>query len=143
MTANLQQLFDSALALHRAGDLEAAGRAYRDILASHPEQPDALNLLAMIDMEGDRPEAAAELLRRAIAVAGDRPQFPCSLGNALQGTGDFAAAADAYRKAVRLRPALPEDAVGELLAVQGEVGRLADPVFERKPGQRCPRPKSL
>jgi tetratricopeptide (TPR) repeat protein/SAM-dependent methyltransferase len=104
LAVDLAQLFDSALELHRAGDLQAAGRAYRQILERHPEQPDALNLLALVTLENGRCEAAAELLRRAIAVSGGVPPFHCHLGNALQGSGDFAEAAAAYRQAIRLRP---------------------------------------
>ena len=55
-------------------------------------------------MENGRCETAAELLRRAIAVSGEVPPFHCHLGNALQGSGDFAEAAAAYRQAVCLRP---------------------------------------
>ncbi len=104
LAANLAQLFDSALELHRAHDLEAAGRVYQQILEHHPEQPDALNLLAVIMVENRRYEAAAALLRRAIAVSGEVPQFHCHLGNALHGSGDFAGAAAAYRRAISLSP---------------------------------------
>jgi len=97
-------LFESALALHRTGELQAAERAYRKILEGHPEQPDALNLLALVTLENGRCEAAAELLRRAIAASGEVPPFHCHLGNALQGSGDIAGAAAAYRQAIRLSP---------------------------------------
>lgn len=103
LAADLKNLFESALESHRAGDLEAADRRYRQILELYPEQPDALNLLAVIALENARHAQATELLRRAIAVSGDVPQFHCHLGNALQGMGDFAAAAAAYRKAISLR----------------------------------------
>ena len=104
MTAKLAQLFDSALALHRSGDLEGAHRAYRQILEIHPQQPDALNLLAVVVLENGHYGAAIELLRRAIVASGEVPQFHCHLGNALQGTGDFAGAAAAYRQAITLLP---------------------------------------
>ncbi len=123
LAANVAQLFDSALELHRAGDLEAAGRAYRQILEFHPEQPDALNLLAIITLENGHGEAAAELLRRAIAVSGEVPQFHCHLGNALQGSRDFAGAAAAYRQAVSLRPDYVEahSSLGFALAQLGQL----------------------
>lgn len=102
--AELSQLLGSALASHRAGDMPAAARKYEQILQQHPEQPDALNLLAIIALEdGDATQAQA-LLRRAIAVSGDVPQFHCHLGNALTAAGDFAAAVPAYAKAVSLNP---------------------------------------
>ncbi len=104
LAADLSQLFAAALAQHRAGDLQSAQQAYRDILESHPEQPDALNLLAMVAMEEGRYASAVELLRRATTVAGEVAQFHCHLGNALQGSGDPDAAARAYRRAVSLQP---------------------------------------
>ena len=125
MAATLQQLFDSALALHRAGNLEAAGRAYREILATDPRQPDALNLLALVDMEGGSHASAVDLLRRAIAISDQVPQFHCHLGNALQGAGDSAAAADAYERAVRLRPDYT-DALVSLGFALARLGRLSE-----------------
>jgi len=104
LAASLRELFDSAIARHRAGDLEAAGRGYERILAAHPDHPDALNLLATVAMEQRRYPAAAELLRRAVAVSGEVAQFHCHLGNALQGSGDLDGATRAYRRAVSLDP---------------------------------------
>lgn len=122
LAAELAQLFDSALALHRSGDLEGAQRAYQRILEIHPQQPDALNLLAVIVLENGHYGAAIELLRRAIAVSGEVPQFHCHLGNALQGSGDFAGAAAAYRQAITLLPEYVEahSSLGFALAQLGE-----------------------
>ena len=128
MAAELPQLFDSALALHRGGDLEGADRAYRRILEIHPEQPDALNLLALIVLENGHYGAATELLRRAIAVSGQVPQFHCHLGNALQGSGDFAGAAAAYRQAITLLPDYVEahSSLGLALAQLGELAEAVE-----------------
>jgi tetratricopeptide (TPR) repeat protein/SAM-dependent methyltransferase len=116
------ELFESALASHRAGDTEAAARLYRQVLDLHPEQPDALNLLAAIDMEGEHYASAAELLRRAIAVSDGVPQYHCNLGNALQGVGDLPAAAAAYRQAIGLQPDYVDahSSLGFALARMGE-----------------------
>jgi Flp pilus assembly protein TadD/SAM-dependent methyltransferase len=104
LVADLSQSLESALEYHRSGDLAAAARLYRQILERHPEQPDALNLLAVIALEHARYGEAADLLRRAIGISSEVPQFHCNLGNALQGLGDFAAAAGAYRQAILLNP---------------------------------------
>lgn len=116
------ELFESALASHRAGDLESAGRLYRQVLDLHPEQPDALNLLAAIDMECEHYASAADLLRRAIAVSGSVPQYHCNLGNALQGAGGLPAAAAAYRRAIELQPDYVDahSSLGFTLARMGE-----------------------
>ena len=98
----LAELFDTAIAQHRAGRLDAASRGYERILAAQPEHPDALNLLAAIAIEQQRFPAAADLMRRAIAVSGQVAQFHCNLGNALQGCGDLQGATHAYRRAVAI-----------------------------------------
>jgi tetratricopeptide (TPR) repeat protein/SAM-dependent methyltransferase len=128
LSANLKQLFDAALALHRAGELESAGRAYQEILDAHPEQPDALNLLAMIAMEDGRPAEAAELLGRAIAVSAEVPQFHCNLGNALLGAGDLPAAVEAYRRAIALRADYTEalSSLGFALAQTGQASQAVE-----------------
>ncbi len=120
--ATPRELFESALAFHRSGDLEAAGRLYRQVLDAHPEQPDALNLLAAIDMEAEDFGSAAALLRRAIVAAGGVPQYHCNLGNALQGDDDLPGAAAAYREAVALQPdyADAHSSLGLVLARMGE-----------------------
>lgn len=92
--------------------MQGAARAYREILESHPQQPDALNLLALVEMEGGRHRAAVDLLRRAVSVRGEVPQFHCHLGNALQAGGDFSEAAIAYREALALQPRYPEALTG-------------------------------
>jgi tetratricopeptide (TPR) repeat protein/SAM-dependent methyltransferase len=127
LAANLQQRFDAALALHRAGDMQAAARAYRAILESHPQQPDALNLLALVEMEGGRHRTAVDLLRRAISVSPQVPQFHCHLGNALQTGGDFAAAATAYRNALAMQPQSPEAHTGLGFALS-QLGRASEAV---------------
>jgi tetratricopeptide (TPR) repeat protein/2-polyprenyl-3-methyl-5-hydroxy-6-metoxy-1,4-benzoquinol methylase len=104
LAADLRQLLGGALESHRAGDLEAAARMYRRILDVHPDEPNALNLLAAISLEHGEGEEAVRLLRRAVAVSGEVAQFHCHLGNALQATGEFAAAADAYQQAIALQP---------------------------------------
>jgi tetratricopeptide (TPR) repeat protein/SAM-dependent methyltransferase len=126
--ATPRELFDSALASHRSGDLEAAGRLYREVLDAHPEQPDALNLLAAIDMEAEDFGSAAALLRRAIAAAGSVPQYHCNLGNALQGADDLAGAAAAYREAIALQPDYADaySSLGFVLARMGETAEALE-----------------
>jgi tetratricopeptide (TPR) repeat protein/2-polyprenyl-3-methyl-5-hydroxy-6-metoxy-1,4-benzoquinol methylase len=128
LAVDLKNLFESALRSHRAGDVKAADRFYRQILEQHPEQPDALNLLAAIALDNSRPAEAAGLLRRAVAVSGEVPEFHCHLGNALQGVGDFAAAAAAYRRAIALRPSYPEahSSLGFALAQLGALPEAID-----------------
>lgn len=120
--ATSRELLDAALASHRAGDLVSAGDFYRRVLELEPGQPDALNLLAAVEMEaGDYPSAARHL-RRAIASAEGVAQYHCNLGNALLGAGDLAGAAESYRRAIALEPDFADarSSLGFVLARSGE-----------------------
>ncbi len=64
----LQQALHDAIAHHRAGRLQDAERLYRAILATLPDQFDALHLLARIAAQQGHPQGAEELLQRAVAV---------------------------------------------------------------------------
>ena len=127
LPADLSRLFDSALAAHRSGDVQLAGRVYRQILHHHPGQPDALNLLAMIAMERADFEEASSLLRRAIEASAEVPQFYCNLGHALQGAGDYEQAIAAYRRAISLRADFAE-AHSSLGFALSQLGRVAEAV---------------
>ncbi|WP_442679986.1 O-linked N-acetylglucosamine transferase, SPINDLY family protein [Sphingomonas sp. ASY06-1R] len=77
---------------------------YERVLADVPQQPDALNLLGMIDFaRGDVP-LALNRIRQAIAINPQVPGFHTNLGMVLHTTGDSEAAAGAFRQALALKP---------------------------------------
>lgn len=98
-----QQLLD-AVALHQAGDLDAAAAAYRDILRAAPDDSDALHYLGVLAFQKQHYGDAAALIEQAIALKGDTPAFHCNLGNARMRLPDHAAARRAYEEACRLDP---------------------------------------
>lgn len=96
--------FDRALARHQAGDLQAAERLYRAILAAHPGHADATHLLGVTRFQqGDLAEAEAAI-RRAIAADPKVPMYHGNLGRVLMAAGRAKEAAAAYRDGVALAP---------------------------------------
>lgn len=60
-----------ARALHRAGHLDDALRAYEALLPERPEDPDLIGLLGVIALQDGRLADAEASLRRAVALGGD------------------------------------------------------------------------
>jgi Tfp pilus assembly protein PilF len=75
---DLQAMLEAAIAHHKAGRAQEAERAYNGVLQRAPNQPDALNLLAVLAVEAGNHLAAADLFERAVAV---RPRDPVILNN--------------------------------------------------------------
>jgi Tfp pilus assembly protein PilF len=75
---DLQAMLEAAIAHHKAGRAQEAERAYNGVLQRAPNQPDALNLLAVLAVEAGNHVAAADLFERAVAV---RPRDPVILNN--------------------------------------------------------------
>jgi len=99
---------DSAKRLHQAGRLQDAQSLYRQILSRQPDHPDALHLLGVIQFQQAQPNAAMELICRAIALDPGRPEFHCNLGVVLADVGRASDAIAAFQHALDLRPLYPE-----------------------------------
>lgn len=91
-------------ALQRSGSTAAAEAAYRDVLASDPDNVHALNLLGVLCVNSDRAEEAAALIGRALRLVPDDPEAHLNLGLALKDLNRPARAAEAFRTAARLAP---------------------------------------
>jgi tetratricopeptide (TPR) repeat protein len=75
----LRQMLEEGMAHQRARRFREAEETYRRAIAQHPDQPDALNLLAtLIVAAGGAPEAA-RLLRRALALRPGEVSFRANL----------------------------------------------------------------
>lgn len=84
------------------GRLEEAAEAYRSALVLDPEDAWSMNNLALIHIHRGDFERALPPLARAVQLRDDVPVFQNNLGTALEKTGRFATAAEAYRKADEL-----------------------------------------
>jgi len=100
----MEQTFARALSLHQRGDLAGAERLYRQVLAAHPHQPDALNLLGVLALQSGRNEQAIDLISRALARNDRVPDFHNNLAEAYRRAGRLDEAAAHFAKVVELEP---------------------------------------
>ena len=118
------ELFESALAAHRAGLLTEAEAAYRHILSVDATHADANHLLGIIALHrGDLAEAET-LIRKALACQEDAT-FVGNLGSVLFESGRPAEAESAFRRALELAPNFIE-AHNNLGNLYNGAGRFAE-----------------
>ncbi len=127
--SNVRHLLDQAAERHRAGDLPAAQRLYRSVLAGDPDQAPALAALGTI--AGHRGDAAQaqQLLARACMLEPNNAAFQHNYGEALRQLGQWPQAEAALRRAVELdRGLLPawESLVAMLRAAHGQAQAAND-----------------
>lgn len=121
-----------ALALHQQGRLGEAEPIYRRIVATEPDNADALSLLGTLCHQTGRQEEAVDLLRRAIVLKPGQASWHANLGVALKALERYPEGAEALQEALRLRPDYPE-ALSNLGLVQHQMGQFEAAVasFER------------
>lgn len=107
MTDSTPTLLD-AIRLFRANDLGGAEAACRALLASDPHNAQVLHLLGLVAAHTGHPDAALELLGKAIAEQGNDPSFHNSRGSLLFQLGRAAEAEEAFRAGIVLNDRLPE-----------------------------------
>lgn len=95
-----EQQLRAALEHHQAGRLQEADAMY----ALLPDHSDALHLRGVIASQTGRPQLAAELIGRAIALNASQPRYYCNLGSAQQALGEYEAAVASYRQALAIDP---------------------------------------
>jgi tetratricopeptide (TPR) repeat protein len=105
---DLQNMLESAIAHHKAGRPEAAERGYNDVLQRVPNQPDALNLLAVLAVEAGNHPAAADLFERAVAIRPKDPVILNNFGNALYLVRRYEEAIRNLEQALSLNPDFPD-----------------------------------
>lgn len=85
-------------ALHNAGDLESATEAYREALVVDAHDVWSMNNLGLIYIELGRPAEAIGPLVRAVELRDNAPVFHNNLGIALEQTGHYGAAKEAFEE---------------------------------------------
>jgi len=121
-------LLQRAIALHQAGDLDGAIKAYRDYLAVEPESLQARsNLGAALARAGRYDEAIAEY-NAGLQKSPDNPALLMNLGLAYYKTGRHAEAAARFERAVALSPQFKEQVTLLLAACYNNLGRYKEAV---------------
>jgi tetratricopeptide (TPR) repeat protein len=101
---NIIAQMQSASALHAAGNLAGAAKAYQQVLAVQPNQVDALRLLGLVFASQGKLQRASELIQRAVAVNPEFSAGHASLGLVLVEMGNIDAAMIASKRALELNP---------------------------------------
>lgn len=102
--APASDLLMSAVALHRAGELDKAEVAYQSLLQKNPQDCDALHYMGLIAYQKQSYLEAIKYIQAAINIQSNIPAFHCNLGNAYNALGQFDSAIAAFHEAVRLDP---------------------------------------
>ena len=123
------ELLREALALHHAGRLREAEAIYSRVLATEPDNAEALHLSGLVAFREARYDDAIALLRRAVGHAPDNALYVGNLGNVLKESGRRDEAIAAYRRALSLDAGqvAARHSLGTLLS---DAGRLDDAARE-------------
>lgn len=97
-------LFNTALDLHRNGQIEQAESTYRQLLASQPMHSAALHLLGLVCHQTERSLEAVNLIQQALAIEPNNADYLNNLGATLRATGQIEQAIAVYRKALQITP---------------------------------------
>lgn len=96
----------AAIQAHKAGRLADAETAYRRVLESRPDDPDALNFLGMLRCQAGEAAEGADLLQRAVRADRSNPHAWVNLGNVLVILEKQEEARTAFTRATELAPTL-------------------------------------
>jgi protein O-GlcNAc transferase len=115
------RIIAAAIDHHRAGRLAEAEALYRRVLAQEPRHADALHLLGVLAYQRGQPESAADLIGRAIAIAGRNPGYLSNLGLAYEALRRLDEAVNCYLEAMQKQPGFVEPScnLAYILAAQG------------------------
>ncbi|ACC69687.1 tetratricopeptide repeat protein [Paraburkholderia phymatum] len=95
---------EHALALHRAGDLDRAGQAYRAILDLQPDDANTRYMLGVLHLQRQEVERAIECFDASLALQPDHADCLNDRGIAALSRGDHEDAAHFFRRATECAP---------------------------------------
>jgi predicted TPR repeat methyltransferase len=97
-------LLKQAMQAHQAGELEAAERLYREVLALRAAQPDAMHYLGVLCHQRGRSDEGVRLIEAALKITPRHPDAHNNLGNIHKECGRLDDAERCYRKALACGP---------------------------------------
>lgn len=124
---DLDRELSAASRFHQAGDLLAAEKIYRKILAFAPKHAYCLSMIGIIAHQVGKNDDAEKLIRESIRLDPENPGYYCHLALVLKARGEKEGAAACYRKAIVLQPDYAE-AYNNLANILKDQGRLAEAV---------------
>jgi len=95
-----QRIYQRAITLHQAGDLNDAIKGYALAIRLAPKSSDIYNNLGVALRASGRPEAALACYRRSLAITPGSASVYTNMGNALHDLGENTRAVEAHRRAV-------------------------------------------
>jgi tetratricopeptide (TPR) repeat protein len=104
MQFTIEQAMQIGIQHHQAGRLAEAEGIYRQVLAHHPNHPDALNLLGVLAAQSGQPGTAVDLIRHAVELNPGHAEAHSNLGHVLLEVGRADEAVVACRRALQLAP---------------------------------------
>jgi len=107
--SQIHRQLETAVAHHQAGRLKEAEPIYRRVLATQPQNTDALYLLGLVTQATKRFAESAGLFQRAVELNPKSAKYLINLGLSLggMGLGKTEQAAEAFRRAVAIDPNNP------------------------------------
>lgn len=116
------RLLRIAVGHHQSGEFAQAETLYRRILTHDRDHDGALHMLGFLALQGNRHDLAIELLRRAIFLQPNVPEYYGNLGNALMASGQVEEAVSCYRQLLARMPHSAEAhaALANALQCQGK-----------------------
>lgn len=124
MIEDIEPLLDEGLKHHNAGRLSEALALYSEALRRAPDNARALELLGVATAQSGDPRGGEALLRRAIAINPDPPQFHNNLGKAVGDQGRWKEAIAHHVRATELAPRYVDAwyCLGRALQKSGDLG---------------------
>jgi predicted O-linked N-acetylglucosamine transferase (SPINDLY family) len=122
-----ERILELATEHHLAGRTGEAEGLYREILATEPENPDALHRMGVLAMQKGDLAAAVRLTRQATERRPSAANIWASYGQVLAADGKPEAAAEAFERALHVRADLTEALFG-LAVAQQTVGKRSEAV---------------
>ncbi len=98
------QIFRTAFADHKNGNLNKAAAGYSQVLSDQPTHPSALHLLGLIEYDWGNIKNALPLIEQSIKLVPDDLQWQLNFGDILSQTGQKKQAVSVYKNALTIDP---------------------------------------